>query len=639
LGTLRVLSLQNVIISSFVVLFIVLAIVKIGRIKTEFRLQETFYSVVDSLKFNKIEFLCLSVLLGFAVTKIIINLVNPPFGWDNLNYHFTFPVEWLKHGNLVNPIVAFCDPSPSYYPINGSLFFLWLILPLKNVFIADLGQVPFFIIAFLTVYALARKLNLSKEYSLFSASLFTLVPNYFKQLEIAYIDIMVAALFLIALYYLFLLNRGEPIRNTILFSISLGLLVGTKTTALPFAFILYIPFLYYCFSRLKPKKFLLLTLASILFVILSGGFVYLRNFFETGNPLYPLNLQLFNKIIFKGVIDSSVYRAHTLVSDYSLAKILFSEGLGAQTVIFILPAILLGLPITIIKRKKDLNFNHIYFLILPILLILAFRFIIPLANLRYLYASLGIGVILGFYLVDILNLPKKIIITLLAICIFASIAELASHLELVISILFSSVLFFRLPYLLKFIKNKEKYKILFFVLIVLFLILTILEKDYVKNEYQRYIKMVKYSGFWPDATKAWFWLDQNTKGDNIAYVGRPIPFPLYGTNFKNNIYYVSVNKTEPARLHFFKNSKYIWGYDGESMHKAFEENKNYRSMSDYQTWLNNLLKHNTDYFFVYSLHQTKAIQFPIEDLWAVDHPEIFNLVFRNDTIHIYKIKK
>jgi hypothetical protein len=151
--------------------------------------------------------------------------------------------------------------------------------------------------------------------------------------------------------------------------------------------------------------------------------------------------------------------------------------------------------------------------------------------------------------------------------------------------------------------------------------------------------MVKYSGFWPDAAKAWFWLDQNTKGDNIAYVGRPVPFPLYGTNFKNNIYYVSVNKTEPARLHFFKNSKYIWGYDGESMHKAFEENKNYRSMSDYQTWLNNLFKRNTDYLFTYSLHQTKSIQFPIEDLWASSHPEMFDLVFKNETIHIYKIKE
>ncbi len=149
--------------------------------------------------------------------------------------------------------------------------------------------------------------------------------------------------------------------------------------------------------------------------------------------------------------------------------------------------------------------------------------------------------------------------------------------------------------------------------------------------------MVKYSGFWPDATKAWFWLNENTSGNNIAYVGRPVPFPLYGTNFKNNVYYVSVNKTEPARLHYFKNSYYSWGEDYLSLHKNLEKEGNYRSGAEYNIWLENLRKRNTDYLFVYSLHQIKGIEFPFEDKWADSHRDKFDLVFKNDTIHIYRM--
>lgn len=149
--------------------------------------------------------------------------------------------------------------------------------------------------------------------------------------------------------------------------------------------------------------------------------------------------------------------------------------------------------------------------------------------------------------------------------------------------------------------------------------------------------MVRYSGFWPDAARAWGWLNQNTFGNNIAYVGRPVPFPLYGENFKNNVYYVSVNKTDPAKLHYFPGSHYQWGYDFLSLHRNLEASGNYRADADYSTWLNNLIRRNTDYLFIYSLHQTKDIIFPLEDNWAKANGVKFAPIFTNQTIHIYKI--
>ncbi len=114
-------------------------------------------------------------------------------------------------------------------------------------------------------------------------------------------------------------------------------------------------------------------------------------------------------------------------------------------------------------------------------------------------------------------------------------------------------------------------------------------------------------------------------------------FPLYGTNFKNETYYVSVNKVDPAKLHYFPHSKYLWGYDGNKVLRNFEDQNNYRGNADYNDWFANLKRRSTNYLFVYSDLLGRGIEFPLEDTWARAHTESFKLVFSNETIRIYKI--
>lgn len=595
-------------------------------------IEEGFWKLIFS---NKPLLLCFSIIMAFGTTKIMVNLFNAPFGWDSLNYHFTFPVEWLKNGNLDNPITISDDPSPTYYPINGSLFFLWLILPLKNVMFADLGQLPFFFLCALSVYSICKKLKMDTDYSLLSAGLFLLIPNLFKQLQVAYVDLMVGGLFLAALNFLFLVKEEFSLKNVLLFSISLGLLIGTKTVGLPYAALLFLPFIFLSFKNFNRGYLFIFSLALILAF---GGFSYLRNFLETGNPLYPLNLAIFNKTVFKGALDSAVYRAHFTQEDYSLAKLLFHEGLGPQSLLFILPGVFIA-PLAALFNKKR-NLYPVYLLCLPLLIYLVWRFIIPLPNSRYLYPLFGIGMAAGFLTAVFFKIPKKMIYPIAALCALGSVPELARRQELAASLLLSALLFFLFPVVI--IKAKRiKAGIISYSLLAAFFILSlsIMNKYYAINEFRTYKAMVKYSGFWPDATKAWEWLNDNTSGENIAYVGRPVPFPLYGSNFKNNVSYVSVNKTDPVKLHFFPNSHYSWGYDFLSQHRNLEEKGNYRQDADYQTWLSNLLKKKSDFLFIYSLHQTDRIIFPVEDSWSKNDPSRFNQVFNNDSIHIYKITR
>src|SRR3989338_6927126 len=578
--------------------------------------------------FNKVLIFCFSLLLGFALVKIAVNLVNPPFGWDCLNYHFTFPVEWMKQGNLQNPITINDDLGPSYYPVNGSMVYLWLIYPLQNVFLADLGQIPFFIISFIALYGICRKLGISREYSLYASCLFSITPNYFKQMEIAYVDVMACAWFLLSAYFLLSFYYQRKARDAVFFSLGLGMLIGTKATALPYAAALFVLFI------LQSRWSFSYILTSAALIILTGGYGYIRNFIQTGNPLYPLNVQFLGHTILKGVYEKSAYTAHISKDAYAITKMLFHEGMGAGLIIFVIPGFLMHI-LNIFKRK--ISIEKLFVLLMPLVLYFIWRYLIPLANLRYLYAAFALSYIAPFMILSEKKPFVIIVRTFVILCLLASCAEISKRLELVLSLLLSAALFFKLKNILGFL---SRLRTGYWLIVITFsaLGLHLLNIDYNKNEYKRYISMVKYSGFWPDAVKAWRWLNENTGTNNIAYVGRPVPFPQYGTNFKNNVYYVSVNKVDPVTAHYFTNSRYQWGADFLELHKNLEAEGNYREHPDYVVWLANLARRKADYLFVYSLHQTKEVAFPIEDAWAENHPQRFSLAFSNPTIHIYKVR-
>jgi len=633
LGIANILYLKNIIIFTLA-LFICMYLLTKNK-KSSFN-AINFGVFFDKLLSNKVYIFIFSVTASFLIVKILINLFNPPFGWDSLNYHFTFAVEWLKHGNLNTPITIFDDPSPTYYPINGSLFYLWLILPLRSVFLADLGQLPFFIIAVISVYRIAQRIGLNKTNSIYSAALFALIPNFFKQLQIAYVDVMVCALFLVCVNYLLALKKDFSLQNVLIYSLSLGLLIGTKTTALPFSILLIVPFLFICLKNLKKVSLGLIFIFCIFFF---GGFSYLRNLMETGNPLYPLDFSLLGINIFRGVMARGTYAAHFINRDYSLGKMLFHEGLGAQALLFVLPGTFLLLPVVFIKRKRELSFSLIYLLGLPILIYFVYRYVIPLANVRYLYAMMGLGLVFGFYIFEILKIKKAALSFLVLLCILSSVPSLAKRQELVAALILALVFCLFLINFKRMRLFSNKKLNLSITIVLIFSLFLFAEQYYKRNEFPRYYKMVKYSGFWPDATRSWDWLNNETAGNNIAYTGRAVPFPLYGSNLKNNVYYVSVNRTQPAKLHYFNHSNYEYGPGFESLLKSIEQDYNYRGNADYNIWLGNLLRAGTDYLFVYSLQQTKSTIFPCEDNWAMANTDKFMLVFTNNTIHIYKIIK
>jgi len=71
-----------------------------------------------------------------------------------------------------------------------------------------------------------------------------------------------------------------------------------------------------------------------------------------------------------------------------------------------------------------------------------------------------------------------------------------------------------------------------------------------------------------------------------------------------------------------------------------EDSGNYREHPDYDVWLKNLKARRIEYLVVYSLRKIEdSVVFPLENDWALLHPEKFIPVFNKRTVNIYRIAK
>ncbi|MFA5276508.1 MAG: hypothetical protein WC417_06430, partial [Candidatus Omnitrophota bacterium] len=569
---------------------------------------------------NKIILLALAVFIAFFSSKLWLNLINPPACPDSLQYHLTFPANWLQSGNLNNPLVIFGFPPTSaelsalsYYPIDSELFFFWLMFPLKNAFLADAGQVPFYFIGILAIYSILRKFNLRKDTAFFCGLLWVLIPNIFKQLRTAsQVDVICAALFLLALNYLIILGREFKLKNACFFGLALGLLCGTKLLNLYWITAL-VPLLAYYIYLNYPKYGLGRIFGSFSVIaagiFLLGSFSYIRTFLTTGNPFYPVKISILGKAIFPGFIDKDTFsNLFVRWSDFSLIDMFFSEGLGVQFIVFILLATFIPLlALFFLRKRHNFNAESITLFFIPPIMFFLYFWVIRAYWVRYVFPYLGIGMIAAFLFLDKFKWGKKYITILGFACIFSSAAELAHRNELIISLSASALIFALLIIFRKRIlsgySHLFNWKAAALVTAIIFAGLYFLNEKYDREKFRRYTVSTKGKGIvQKDLGLAWEWLNENTgSGRRVAYTGRSEIYPLFGTKLKNRVFYISTND-KPSMPHYFSDGLY-------------------RKEKNFEAWRENLKKEEIDYFFAalpFDVNNESGDkkEFPAEDRWA-----------------------
>ncbi len=614
--------------------------------------KKTFIIIKPNIEtyFNsKLVILAFSVFICFFSVKTFVNLITPPIDAESLHYHLAFPAAWIRSGSLNNPMYMFSAmpiafpkllelSMPSYYPFNAELFFAWLMLPLRNAFLADIGEVPFYIIGIIAVYSILKRYNVKDKIALLSGFLWVLIPNIFKQLKTgSQIDVICATLFLLMIYTVLLLKENFTLKNAVLFGITVGIFLGTKATNIVW-FIATLPFICYIFYkslralRISPLKYFLIFGSIISTVILLGGYVYFKNFILTGNPLFPAEFKILGKVIFKGLMDNATLKDFVAYgNNFNLGKILLGEGLGLQFLGLILPSMFIPLFFYkhIREKAKPLG-EYLLLFMVPITMIIFYSFFIDstVYVVRYLFPFLSLGLIVATIFINLIPNGEKYFYFVAFVSILASAAELAHRQELIISIVSAFILLAILllykKQLVAFYKSPNFNKTAISFLILGMLFLSYLNFKYDQNEFVRYPLILSKKEAWQmDIVKGWQKLNEVTgSGTRVAYTGRQEFYPLFGSKLKNDAKYVSINEKEANPYN--KPDGLI------------------RKVKDFVAWRKNLKKERIEYLFValppfVNRESEDPNKFPIEDEWAASHSDNFKLIFSNSLSRIYKV--
>lgn len=207
----------------------------------------------------------------------------PPRGVDDLVYHLPPVFEYIQsHAIKLLPVQI---RHHFAYPQNGELLFIWPTIFSHSIKMLTSVNVPFALMSIAAVYALLRKLDISRRNALFASMLYALCPVVLMQSGSNYIDVMVSLMFLICLYYSLLYFENQNPVYLFSAAMAVGLVCGMKYTAV----FMTLPLQILMISKMYGKRWCHAA-GYLTIVMVLCSWWYVRNIFVLGSPLFPMNV-------------------------------------------------------------------------------------------------------------------------------------------------------------------------------------------------------------------------------------------------------------------------------------------------------------------------------------------------------------
>jgi hypothetical protein len=259
-----------------------------------------------------------SGVLACSYLVFATNLLSSyPSGWDALAYHLPVALRWLQSGSLGIP------PSLGWqYGLPGNAEIgMMLLLSTGSQALAPL--VNFFALAVLALstYVIAARLVGGNRIAAYTATLVLLsLPMVEFQAFSAYVDLFGTA-FLAAALALFLSSRdaempgiaGRPFHQRsqtliLLAALACGVSVGTKPVFWVYAAVVcLVVTVVLVRESMRASSELAKVLGLVVVgVLLPSVFWFGRSFEATGNPLFPMQVKIGERVLLKGFAPSQI---------------------------------------------------------------------------------------------------------------------------------------------------------------------------------------------------------------------------------------------------------------------------------------------------------------------------------------------
>jgi hypothetical protein len=228
-----------------------------------------------------------------------------PGSIDILNFHLPGIASWIQDGSIwgVHEFVA--DVSPGRYPNNGDLVLLAAILPWHSDFLSHLVPYAYYLLAGLATYAVAIELGASRAAATTAGSLLLAMPIVaLPALANSFPDVIMFFGFATGVVFLLRHRRTAATADLVLAGLALGLAFGTKWYGV--SAVAVVVAIWTVGSRIDGRAWRTLARQAITLSVLiatAGGVWMLRNWIQSGNPVYPVEVSVFGLTIFSAPVD------------------------------------------------------------------------------------------------------------------------------------------------------------------------------------------------------------------------------------------------------------------------------------------------------------------------------------------------
>jgi len=224
-----------------------------------------------------------AVAAAWMVNAWVIYQV-PPNNYDGMTYHLARVGYWLQHANLA----AWATPNIRQVtsPANAELGILWTMLFSGSDRWAGFIQWAGGWVSGLAIFGIARLLKSTRAQALFAVSAWATFPAIVLQSTSVQNDLITAAFFTTAIYFLFAGLQQRQKQAMLLSGISLGIALGTKVTPVFLVPGLAVALLAALFAAKLSNLKLLLTwgMAAVIGFGIFGTYTYLQNQIVYGGP-------------------------------------------------------------------------------------------------------------------------------------------------------------------------------------------------------------------------------------------------------------------------------------------------------------------------------------------------------------------
>jgi hypothetical protein len=570
-----------------------------------------------------------------------VGSTHPPVEYDSLTYHLFFPARWLQdHGLSIIP-TPFGDQAPAYEPGNAELFFLWLMLPFHGDLLARVGQLPFYGLSAITLYAISRRLGSPPEHAVYAGGLFLAARPVVEQAVGANIDLMFTATFLTSVYFGLTASETGRRSDVFLWGISIGLCLGAK-----FLGLVYLPLLLPFAFASRVRRHSIWALPGL--AALAAPW-YLRNWIVAGSPIYPATLAFAGMTVAQGAYPRSVMNNSVWehVSDPALLPGIVQQAFGAQLLAVWLPFALLGI-LALVMRRRWLPLAVT--VVMPPLMVALFWWVVPYNNAfsaRYLFPGVALAMLLAPFAFSLNERVAPLVH--IGLCVALLWLLMMSRHPLVpgrFVLMYAGLAGLVAVEWRRLDRDAGAFLLSFGALCAVSFLGSV---QICPNAGCGLLGVSQWDR--PTLFAGWEWTEQHATHATIAYSGNNVPYRLLGSHFDNRVSYVNVDRHVEWRYHDYDQAERRRS-DYRLPERPYPPY--YRRQPFGAAWMANLRRLNVDYVFLTRLsvllieaeNLSPAINyahdeagFPIEATWMDADPRMFALVFETPEVKIYAVRR